>query len=91
MANLCFEVLKGAFSVVRHVLILTGVYLCLLIGVEAMSYAQSRTAHALMQEHIEKVKRTKPKKYRAVVERAGGKIKDCCSCHEALCKGKKRK
>jgi hypothetical protein len=35
----------------------------------------------VMQGHIEKVKRTNPKKCQAMIDRAGGDINSCGSCH----------
>jgi hypothetical protein len=38
-----------------------------------------------MQEHIEKVKVTNPKKYNDMIERAGGSVTHCCGCHKEVC------
>ncbi len=68
----------------RPVSLLTIVCLCLICGMGVVSYGDSRMNPALMQEHIEEVKRTKPKKYQTMVEEAQGNIEDCVSCHEKV-------
>ena len=75
----------------RSVLILTIVCICLIFGMGGISYARSEMNPALMQKHMEKMKQTKPQEYKVMVERAGGNIKDCLSCHEESFKGKRRK
>ena len=76
----------------RLISILTIVCLCLMFGIAGMSYADSaKNIEVIMQEHIEKMKRTKPEKYQAMVERAGGNITDCLSCHEEVGKEKDKK
>ena len=68
---------------IRYISILTIGCLCLMFfGIQAISYAGSSNNPPLMQKHIEEVKRTKPEKYEAMVERAKGKITKCSSCHE---------
>jgi len=67
----------------RRVAILTIGCLCLIFfGMQDMSYGGSTMNPALMQKHIEEVKRTKPKKYQALAQRAEGKITNCSSCHK---------
>ena len=75
----------------RSVLILTIVCICPIFGMGGISYARSEMNPALMQKHMEKMKQTKPQEYKVMVERAGGNIKDCLSCHEESFKGKRRK
>jgi hypothetical protein len=76
---------------VRDVLLII-VCLCLMFGMEVKSYAGPRMNPDLMQNHIEKVKRTSPGKYQSMVQRAGGNITDCCSCHKEIAyqKGKNK-
>ena len=38
-----------------------------------------------MQEHEAKMRILKPSKHREMVEKAGGKITNCCSWHVELC------
>ncbi len=40
-----------------------------------------------MQRHIEKVKISNLGKYQTMIQRAGGNITHCCSCHVELCGG----
>ena len=77
----------------RGMLTLTVVCLSLMFGIGAMSYADSETDAVLMQEHLNKVKRTKPEKYQAMVQRAGGKgqVKNCGSCHVEVVTQTRRK
>ncbi len=84
MAKSCFEVSKGVFVMARGISILTIVCLSVLFGMGVISYAGSGKNAAFMQQHIEEVKRTKPKEYQAMVERAGGTITDCSSCHKEV-------
>jgi hypothetical protein len=62
--------------------------LCMTFSMINVLDAGSVTNRPLMQKHIEKVKRTKPEKYEAMVQRAGGNITGCRSCHEEV--GKER-
>ena len=60
--------------------------LCLMFIMGVGLYAETTTNPApAMEEHIEKVKLSNPEEYDAMIERAGGTITDCCSCHKALC------
>lgn len=63
----------------------------MILGMKAISYAGPRAKQAVMQEHIEKAERTNPKKYRAMVQKAGENIKDCRSCHKEIGAGDTRK
>jgi hypothetical protein len=54
-----------------------------IIGVRL--YAETSTNPDAMQEHIEEVQLSNPEEYQAMLERAGGTITDCCSCHIELC------
>jgi hypothetical protein len=76
---------------VRGISILTIACLCLIFGMGNISHAAFSTNPDLMQEHIEKMKREKPQEYQAKVQRAGGNITDCCSCHTEVCKEKNMK
>ena len=66
--------------------------LCLVFGMGIKSFAQPRIAPANIQEqmkkHIDKVKLTNPGKYQAMIQRAGGNVTQCCSCHVESCVGK---
>jgi len=74
---------------VRGISIMAIICLCLIFGMENISHAVFSTNPVFMQEHIEKMKREKPQKYQAMVQKAGGNITDCCSCHTEICKEKK--
>ena len=87
MENLYSDVMKGVFLMARGVLIFIIVCICLIFGMGDISYTASEVNPALMQKHMEKMKHAKPQKYRAMVERAGGNINDCFSCHGELFKG----
>ena len=73
----------------RGMVILTMICLFMTFGMINVLDASSVTTPPLMQKHIEKVKRTKPKKYEAMIQRAGGSITGCRSCHEKVGKEKK--
>jgi hypothetical protein len=61
--------------------------LCLMLITGVSLYAESTVNQdSAMQDHIEKVKLSNPEKYDAMIERAGGVITDCCSCHKESCK-----
>ena len=38
-----------------------------------------------MQEHVERMRTLKPGKHQEMVDKAGGRITNCCSCHVELC------
>ena len=74
----------------RHISILIIICLSLMFGGRgAISYAGSGIDPVIMQKHIEKVKRKNPIKYRNMVQKAGGIIKDCRSCHKEIFKRKR--
>lgn len=58
--------------------------LMLKMGMELYAETAGNEASA-MQDHIEEVKLSNPEEYKAMLERAGGTITDCCSCHKVLC------
>lgn len=61
--------------------------LCLMFIMGVGLYAETSTNPAPgMEEHIEKVKLSNPEEYDAMIERSGGDITDCCSCHKESCK-----
>jgi hypothetical protein len=67
---------------VKGLLIIIGSCLCLIFGLETnLLYAASQGNPAAMQEHIEKVKRRNPSGYQEMVDKAGGVITNCLSCH----------
>jgi cytochrome c len=51
-------------------------------------YAASKGNPVVMQDHIEKVKRKNPAGYQEMVDKAGGNITSCVSCHTDI--GKKK-
>lgn len=89
MENLYSNVMKEVFLMVRYVLALTIVCICLTFGMGDMSHAGSEMNPALMQKHMEKMRQMKPQKYKAMVEKVEGNIKDCLSCHGESFKGAK--
>jgi hypothetical protein len=40
---------------------------------------------AILREHSDKMKIKNPQKYQSMIERAGGNITHCCSCHVESC------
>jgi hypothetical protein len=90
MENRYFECLKEIFIMAKGTSIITIACLCLVFGMGVKSYAQPGINPANIQEqmnkHIEKVKITNPIKYQDMVQRAGGNITHCCSCHVESCK-----
>ncbi len=64
--------------------VLTLIFLCLFLmsGSYSNLYAAKNTVLVKMQKHIDKVKLTKPGKYRTMLENAGGSITNCISCHQ---------
>ena len=69
--------------------ILLMICVCLMFGMADISYAEPLICPASMQEHVEEVRREKPKKYKAMVEKTKGNIKSCVSCHDDMGKRKK--
>jgi len=53
------------------------------VGMIALSGAVP-TNPARMQQHVDKVKITHPKEYQEMMEKAGGVIEGCTSCHKDL-------
>jgi hypothetical protein len=72
---------------------LTILCICLMSIMEARSYANpvmkplNAQEKLQMQEHVEKVRINNPGKYQIMIEKAGGNVTDCCSCHKELCSG----
>jgi hypothetical protein len=74
---------------VRVISILITVCLCLLFGMKGISYPESEKYKVSMKDHIEDVKLKHPEKYKAMIEKAGGNITGCESCHDSIGKEKK--
>ena len=66
--------------------ILIGVITCffLMVAFTNATSAASRIDPVQMDQHIEDVKRTNPQEYQKMVDKAGGNIVDCLSCHVNL-------
>lgn len=74
---------------VKRLLTIIGSCLCLVLSVQtSLSYAAPQKNPAVMQDHIEKVKRTNPAGYQEMVDKAGGNIINCVSCHTDINKKK---
>ena len=74
---------------IKGLLTMTGSCLCLLLFLQAnLVYAAAQRNPATMQNHIEKVKRKNPAEYQKMVDKAGGNITNCISCHTDI--GKKK-
>lgn len=69
----------------KYISIIIIVCICFIFGKEVKSYAQPLTNDTNFQEqmksHIEKMKIKSPQKYQAMIQRAGGNLTHCCSCH----------
>jgi hypothetical protein len=80
MVNNYFS-LSGGNIMFKHISI--GVTACFfsIVAFINSTYAVSQTDSLKMEQHIEEVKRTHPQEYQKMVERAGGDIVDCLSCH----------
>ncbi len=72
----------------KSISIFTIICLILIFGLQEKLYSASKINPVLMQDHIEKVKRKKPKEYQVMLEKAGGTVTDCTSCHTDLNKKK---
>lgn len=76
-------------SIKSILIFITIVCSCLIFEKGVKSYAQTvispEDLKKQMQEHIEKVKIKNPKKYQEIMQRTGGNITDCCSCHKEVC------
>lgn len=67
---------------IKGLLTIIGTCLCLIFGLHtSMLYAASQGNPGNMQDHIEKVKRKNPAGYQEMVDKAGGNITNCLSCH----------
>jgi len=56
--------------------------LCLIICLQtSLLYAASQGNPVVMQNHIEQVKRKNPVVYQEMVDKAGGNVTSCLSCH----------
>lgn len=71
---------------VRDIVILVILCTSLVLVIQNMSYANTIVTPADMQSHIQSVRHTNPGKYQAMMQKAGGNIASCCSCHEEICK-----
>jgi hypothetical protein len=66
----------------KGLLKITGSCVCLIFCLQtSLLYAASQGNQANMQNHIEKVKRKNPAGYQEMVDKAGGNITNCVSCH----------
>lgn len=80
----------------KGISIITIASLCLVfVGMGVKSYAQPSINPANIQEqmkkHIEKVKLSNPGKYQEMMQKTGGNIIDCLSCHVEVAEGHKEK
>lgn len=67
---------------VKNSLTILGSCLCLIFSLQTnILYAASQGNPATMQAHIEKAKLKNPVGYQEMVDRAGGNITSCVSCH----------
>lgn len=77
-----------AKSMKSILIFITIVCLCLIFGLGIKSYAQPMISPAdlkeQMQRHIEEMKIKSPKKYQAMMERAGGVVTKCTDCHKEV-------
>ncbi|RJR22638.1 MAG: hypothetical protein C4581_00775 [Nitrospiraceae bacterium] len=63
--------------------------MCLIICLQTgLLYAASQGNPVFMQDHIEQVKRKNPVAYQEMVDKAGGNVTSCLSCHTDLDKKK---
>jgi cytochrome c len=66
----------------KGLLTIIGSCLCLIFSLQTNTlYAASQGNPVNMQEHIEKVKSKNPAGYQEMVDKAGGNITNCLSCH----------
>jgi len=67
----------------RIIITTTATFLFLILGIHvyARPAISQQELQQQMQEHINKVKSTSPKKYNDMVKRAGGNITLCTDCH----------
>lgn len=62
--------------------------LCLIICLQTGLLYAAQGNPAIMQDHIEQVKRKNPVAYQEMVDKAGGNVTSCLSCHIDLDKKK---
>ena len=74
---------------VRFISILAIVCICFTFTMKGISYAVSGNYKVSMKDHVEDVKLKHPEKYKTMIEKTGGNIKNCKSCHDIRIKGKK--
>ncbi len=56
----------------------------LVFGTAALTVAASKPDPVRMQRHVDKVKITHPAKYQKMLQKTGGQIEDCLSCHKDM-------
>ncbi len=56
----------------------------LVFGTTMLTAAASKPNPVKMQRHVDKVKITHPAKYQEMLQKAGGQIEDCLSCHNDM-------
>ncbi len=73
----------------KGLLTIIGCCLCLIFSVQTnIIYAASEGKPVHMENHVEKVKLKNPAAYQEMVDKAGGNITNCVSCHVDMNKKK---
>lgn len=70
----------------KNVVVLIIVCFFIAIGTADIVAAEKSKARVRMEEHVEKMKRTKPREYQQMFKEANGNIVSCLSCHKDLMK-----
>ncbi|MEW6600177.1 MAG: hypothetical protein AB1499_04335 [Nitrospirota bacterium] len=66
---------------IRRLLIAAGLCLCLFFSIQTGLSSASQSNPATMQNHIQQVKAKNPTLYQEMVDKAGGVVTSCLSCH----------
>lgn len=70
--------------IMRNILLASLISLCLILGLQSFSHSEtmSEKQRIYLEKHVQKVRVEKPREYQEMVDKAGGTIVNCLSCHE---------
>ena len=69
---------------IKNISLVFLILVCLIFGLQSISHSDSlaERQRIYLEKHVAKVRTEKPKEYQEMVEKAGGTVVNCLSCHE---------
>jgi hypothetical protein len=70
--------------ITRNISIALIISLCMIFGLQSRSHSNTMAERQriYLEKHVQKVRLEKPKAYQEMVDKAGGTIVNCLSCHD---------